>query len=199
MADPLCYWCEYAGRGKPCRSRGVRDFEQMATAFVSHWEATTAGGTGEDHAWIGDCVGELEREAPEAALYFILLTLDRLKSGEVLAVLAAGPLENALSHGGAQIIDRVERIAKLSPKFRLLLSGIWGCNRIAKEVWARASAAVAAGPCFCDDPRTVSHGGNAGRVSEEQLRTLIATRAIDDLGGIDAARVLAGVAEGASA
>jgi hypothetical protein len=36
-------------------------------------------------------------------------------------------------------------------------------------------------------------------VSEEQLRTLIATHAIDDLGGIDAARMLAGVAEGASA
>jgi hypothetical protein len=107
-------------------------------AFVSYWETTTSGGTDEDNSWIGDCVSELEREAPSGALYVILLALDALKTSEVLAVLAAGPMENLLCNCGPEIVGSVEEIARRSPKFRLLLSGVWGRSRMDKEVWRRS-------------------------------------------------------------
>lgn len=52
--------------------------------------------------------------------------IDRAGSDEVLAYVAAGPLENLLKMCGPQVIDRVEQEANKSEKFLLALSGVWG-------------------------------------------------------------------------
>lgn len=194
MDDHRCYWCEYDDRGDPCRIDGVRDHDRMAATYSAYWERRIVDEPDQDNDWVNECVSELEREAPASALWFILLALDQVKSSQVLAVLAAGPMENVLCHGGPDIIDAVEKIARKSPKFRLLLSGSWGRNRMDGEVWRRASAAAAKGPRFCDDPRTLGHGGAGREASENEIESLLATSAVADLGGRAAARALTGLA-----
>lgn len=193
MDEPRCYWCEYAERGDPCRREGVRDYARMARAYAAYWERSIAGQPDEQDAWIGECVSELEREAPRAGLWFILLALDAVRSAEILAILAAGPMENVLCHGGADVIDAVEAIARSSPKFRLLLSGCWGRNRMDEEVWRRAGAAVAKGPRFCGDARTLGHAGGGREATGNEIETLLATSVIADLGGSDAALATIGL------
>lgn len=73
----------------------------------------------------------------------ILEVLGRDPPDQVIAVLAAGPLEEYLAQGGDQVIGRVETQAGKDPKFRHLLGGVWK-NSMSDEVWARVQA--------CRDP-----------------------------------------------
>jgi hypothetical protein len=46
-------------------------------------------------------------------------------SSNLLAVLAAGPLENLLVENGNVVVEQVEELARRSPEFRHLLNGVW--------------------------------------------------------------------------
>ena len=76
------------------------------------------------------------RENPERAWNFILLALTMPICEPHLGVLAAGPLEDLLSHHGADYIDRVEAEAKANPKFAHVLGGVWKFQ-MTDEVWSR--------------------------------------------------------------
>jgi hypothetical protein len=76
------------------------------------------------------------RDNPERAWQCILYALDNPHCGPHLGVLAAGPLEDLLSHHGAAYIDRVETLAKDNPKFAWLLGGVWRFQ-MSDEVWDR--------------------------------------------------------------
>lgn len=193
MSASLCYDCEFNDRKTPCRQpSGAYDYDAMADAYIRYWNARLREQTDEGAEWIADCLFEIEREEPRAALAFIVVALDRIETAEQLAVHAAGPMETVLAHCGPQIIDAVEALAARSPKFRLLLSGIWGRNRIDADVWSRVAAAVARGPAFCDDPRTVSHASASRRASDATIARLLQTSAVDDLGGRAAVLALTG-------
>jgi len=73
---------------------------------------------------------------PDQALKLILEVLDRNQSPQILANLAAGPLEDLLVFHGSAIIDRVEKLARQAPMFRKLLGGVWK-NDIENDVWLR--------------------------------------------------------------
>jgi hypothetical protein len=70
---------------------------------------------------------------------FILNTYVRNLSGNVIAILAAGPLEDLLATVGPKYIDRVEQLARRDPKFNWLLGGVWK-NNMTDEVWERVQA-----------------------------------------------------------
>lgn len=55
---------------------------------------------------------------------------------DVLAVLAAGPLEDLLAGAGAAHIDDVEDLARRDVRFNHLLGGVWKSS-IDPEVWQR--------------------------------------------------------------
>ena len=57
----------------------------------------------------------------------------------MIAVLAAGPLEDLLAKRGEDFIDRVEELARKDPKFNDLLGGVWR-NTMTDEVWQRVQA-----------------------------------------------------------
>lgn len=181
----VCYDCEFNGLGRPCRGRAdMRDFALMAETYLRYWAARLNGGEPERRdAWIGDCLHHLEHHDPAAALRFIVHALDRIRSAEMLAVHAAGPMENVLARFGTEVIGAIERLALASPKFRLLLSGIWGRNRIDPAVWTRIVAAVAPGPVFCDDFRTPGHASGRNQASSEAIGALLDASAVADLGG----------------
>ncbi|GIK82203.1 MAG: hypothetical protein H3C55_09925 [Pseudorhodoplanes sp.] len=183
-----CYDCEFNDRAQPCRSGGeAYDFDRMAEAYRGYWTARLADAEPDpSDEWISDCVSHLERNDGPAALLFIVFALERVRSAEMLAVHAAGPLENVLDHCGPEIIEAVEGLARRSPKFRLMLSGVWGRNRIAPEIWERICVTVATGPVFCDDFRTPGHRSGLSQASDAAIAALLETSVIADLGGRDA-------------
>ena len=70
---------------------------------------------------------------------FILEVYKRDLPDKVVAVLAAGPLEDLLAKRGVDFIDRVEELARKDPKFNQLLGGVWR-NAMTDEVWQRVQA-----------------------------------------------------------
>ena len=87
-------------------------------------------------------VDRLAREEPEVGWSVILAILERIDaepSSRLFQVLAAGPLEDLLSHHGSALVDRVEAEAQRNPRFNLLLGGVWQ-NTMTEQVWSRVQA-----------------------------------------------------------
>ena len=70
---------------------------------------------------------------------FILAVLEKDPPDTVIAVLAAGPLEELISCSGRDYIDRIELEAARNPKFRHLLGGVWKASTV-DSVWNRIEA-----------------------------------------------------------
>jgi hypothetical protein len=70
------------------------------------------------------------------AWLLILKILEITDSEEVMAILAAGHLENFLVHHGEEYIKKVEEESRKNPKFKNLLKGVWK-NNIKDGVWGR--------------------------------------------------------------
>ena len=72
-----------------------------------------------------------------------IFMLDR--SDQLLANLAAGPLEDLLAQHGERFIERVETLARQEPRFRFTLQMVWR-NAISAPVWARLRKAATLDP-----------------------------------------------------
>src|SRR5579864_5533744 len=81
---------------------------------------------------------------PEKAWRIIQILWRLDSSDEMLANIAAGPVEDILAKHGPKFIDRVETVARQEPIFKKMLGAVWGRNRMADDVWARLKAV--AGP-----------------------------------------------------
>src|SRR5437016_12763317 len=79
-------------------------------------------------------------EAPEIAWSAILQIFQCELTEEQMSLLAAGPVETLLSHHGSTFIERVEREARQSSRFRYLLAGVWRLS-MTRDVWDRVRRA----------------------------------------------------------
>lgn len=59
---------------------------------------------------------------------------------ELMAQVAAGPLETLLAHHGDTVIDQVEQLAYTDPEFRKCLTGVWQ-NAMSPELFSRVQRA----------------------------------------------------------
>jgi hypothetical protein len=196
METVVCHDCCFNQRF-PCLGReGTRDYDKLAEAYIGKEMNVHKDRSGAELA--RECVHALEAADPGATLYVILVALDKLQRANAanLSYLAAGPLENILDGFGAAVIEPVEKIAKKSPKFCLLLSSVWGASRIAPAIWKRVQKAVEKGPLLDQDHRTPGFGSGTEPVSEEQFWELIETSTLDDLGGRERAAALTGAVPG---
>jgi hypothetical protein len=91
-------------------------------------------------AWASPEMHDLVLEDPERAWRIIVGLSAQKLNPEVAAVVAAGPLENMLGLYGAEIIDRVELLAKSSLEFNHLLALVWQ-SEIDDVLWKRILAA----------------------------------------------------------
>ena len=66
--------------------------------------------------------------------------MQEVESDFLLSNLAAGPLEDLLVEFDDQFIDRIEKCASQSPRFRFMLSMVWK-NDISEPVWERVRRA----------------------------------------------------------
>ena len=114
-----------------------RSPDDIAEEWIRAWSGTKlpAIGTGVGASRLD---WELPREDPQLCLESIITVLGRIQgsSSKLLAVLAAGPLEDLLVENGSVVVDQVEVLARRSPEFRLLLNGAWD-SRIHPEVLSK--------------------------------------------------------------
>ncbi len=155
----LCLDCQLGGPvASLCRKAdGTHTFELLAAAYLTDRDIDDGLLTDERHRAF-DCVGEMVRAAPLNAVAFLVVACAACVAPSQLAMVAAGPLEDLLEEHGQAVIHELERIAKIDPRFRLMLSGTWGRERIDGDVWARLAAAVAPGPVMDADGRTPAAG-----------------------------------------
>lgn len=95
--------------------------------------------------WAFSRLDELVRSDPEVAWNVIGVIYQLDSTDQILANLAAGPVEDLLVYHGDRFIDRVETLAKSDAIFRKLLGAVWQ-NEIPESVWKRVRAV--AGPSF---------------------------------------------------
>ena len=115
--------------------------EEAAEARVAYWRRQLEASESPDDEG-SFVVDRLAREEPEVGWSVILAILERIDaepSSRLFQVLAAGPLEDLLSHHGSALVDRVEAEAQRNPRFNLLLGGVWQ-NTMTEQVWSRVQA-----------------------------------------------------------
>ncbi|WP_257165577.1 DUF6869 domain-containing protein [Bradyrhizobium sp. SRS-191] len=95
-------------------------------------------------AW--DALDALVRDQPEAAWPIIRQLWMLAQSDRMLALIAAGPVEDLLCLHGPDFIGRIEQLASQDAVVRKMLGAVWGQSRMADDVWRRLKAA--AGPSF---------------------------------------------------
>lgn len=91
---------------------------------------------------LDEALDALAAENPAAMLEAIVRLLDEDSAMEVMAPLAAGPLEDLLGAHGDALIDQVESFARTHPPFRDALGGLWQ-NLMSDAIWERV---LSAGP-----------------------------------------------------
>jgi len=82
---------------------------------------------------------------PDAAWDRILALIAKAKP-ESLCYVAAGPLEDLLSHHGPIMIERVEALAVSDPRFRSCLASVWGHTRFESPIYARVQGIIQKSP-----------------------------------------------------
>ena len=115
------------------------EIKQWAEAYI---RAQMAHGINTDHPdwWAIEQFMKVGQYGPtvKESLDAILVVLALNPPNRVIAVLAAGPLEDLIANHGAEIIDEVERLARQNPMFKHLLGGVWESGK--PEVWERVTA-----------------------------------------------------------
>lgn len=189
-----CYDCRFENRATPCLdAQGRRDFDKLAMAYIDELRARRTAGTAPVDLWAWGCVNELEHADPRSTLFFVLVALDKLtaETRHYVARLAAGPLLTILANFAEDIIGPVEVIGRKSPKFRLLLSAMLAPGRMKPDIFARLRAVLAHEPPVEGDDGASGPGLTVAR--DREVRTLIRTSVLDDLGGRAAAAAIVGL------
>ncbi|MET0183597.1 MAG: DUF6869 domain-containing protein [Caulobacterales bacterium] len=97
---------------------------------------------GEPDPDLDESLDTLAGANPRAMLAAIVALLDEQLEQDVIAPLAAGPLEDLLGAHGDALIEEVEKLSKEHPPFRHALGGLWQ-NNMSDAVWERV---LSAGP-----------------------------------------------------
>ena len=79
---------------------------------------------------------EFAQADPRGALYLVLKVMSSASSERALGAIGAGPLQDLVANQGPEIIDDLEEEAKLNPRLRELLGGIYRL-RAPDSVWDR--------------------------------------------------------------
>jgi hypothetical protein len=181
---PECSSCGLLDQGHPCRrADGVLDLERVAKTIVESRKAFLTDEIDQDvyaaTRWASDCAYEIEDNHPELVLALVIAAMDACVTVEDAAFVAAGVVENmAVKHGPA-LIDSIELLARESPKFRFILSGIWSQGSVEPDVWMRIGRAVGAGGRMSDDGRGPWDGNPVTVLSDEEALELLKERIAD--------------------
>ena|SRR5215471_10749189 len=97
--------------------------QEVADAYLSHFRKKSQA-----TEWALDSVQDFTLHKRWDNLWQVILAIarrDEQLETEVLAYVAAGPLEDIICHAGPEFIDRVEHEAKFNRQFGRMLTGVW--------------------------------------------------------------------------
>jgi hypothetical protein len=100
-----------------------RSAQEIADAYVAHFRNKS-----DSTEWANDLVLDLAFSKRWEQAWHVVLAISRCETEletEVLAFVAAGPLEDIICKAGPEFIDRVEHEAKFNRQFGRLLTGVW--------------------------------------------------------------------------
>jgi hypothetical protein len=121
---------------------------ELVAGYLANAVTTTRHGADDEHFGAWEQLNELVRDQPERAWPVICEIIRRIAPADedILAYVAAGPLEDLLAHHGHKFIDRVEAEANADPHFRRAVSGVWGWNSIRSDVRRRLDSLLGQEP-----------------------------------------------------
>src|SRR5260221_6489686 len=125
------------------------DDDELMTRYMSHAESVSHGTSHDavDESGL-DAVAELDRlvrNDAERAWTLIQEAIQRTQSDQVLAFVAAGPLEDFVRLHLGQFVDRIEAVAHTNDWFRRALSGVW-VDDLPGDLEARLAQIIGRGP-----------------------------------------------------
>jgi hypothetical protein len=112
---------------------------KLISDYLAHAKTTTRDGTDAEHFDAHEQLDELVTDEPERAWPVICEIIRRIspEDEDILAYVAAGPLEDVLARHPHTFIDRIEELARKDAHFRRAVSGVWGWVRIPSDVRTR--------------------------------------------------------------
>jgi hypothetical protein len=126
---------------------------QPAKFLVECWRASQSAdpGVAQRNSWaFMEPVNDVS-EAPEKSWeYVVILGRDPTATDHELGLMAAGALEDLLTHHGLAFIDRVEQEARANPRFAHMLGGVCR-SQITDNVLQRVQAVW--NPAYWQQPR----------------------------------------------
>ncbi|MGX1317144.1 hypothetical protein AB7M17_000597 [Bradyrhizobium sp. USDA 377] len=139
IADSEAWQADHLAQRTPrepldCASMSV---SELARAWVEQYSRSERDQDGNLFT-IMDFERDLREDDPDRMIDLILEILKIESNPVLLALLAAGPLEDVISAG---TIDRIEREARINERFRDLLGGVW-YYRASDELKTRLDALV---------------------------------------------------------
>ena len=117
------------------------ELTRLVDAWIAWWVVDKDSPVREANQWAVDEVDEwvYGMSMPERLWEFVRAASEHDMPQRVIAVLAAGPLEDLLANHGPDYMDRVETLARQNPRFNRLLGGVWR-NAMTDDVWQRVQA-----------------------------------------------------------
>ena len=121
---------------------------ELISGYLTHAETTTRDGTDAEYFDTPEQLDTLVTSEPERAWPLICEIIRRIapKDEDILAYVAAGPLEDLLVRHPYAFIDRIESLAGKDAHFRRAVSGVWGWSRIPSEIRTRLDTLLGDAP-----------------------------------------------------
>lgn len=112
---------------------------ELIAGYLAHARTTTRDGTDADNFEAWEELNALVMDAPERAWPLLCEIIRRISSedDDILAYVAAGPLEDLLARHPQAFIERIENLAQNDAHFRRAVSGVWGWTRIPADIRER--------------------------------------------------------------
>ena len=114
--------------------------EKLIRHWIRYHEFEEYSPERKEYFWAEIKINDYIETDPELAWKLLLNILSRDINQRAIGLLAAGPLEDLLSDYGPQLIDRVEKEARINPKFRIALTGVWQ-GGMTDDIWKRVQEA----------------------------------------------------------
>jgi hypothetical protein len=102
--------------------------DELIARYLTHAAITARDGTDGECFDASDELDELVNDEPERAWPLMCEIIRRIspENEDILAYVAAGPLEDLLVRHPHTFIDRAENLARSDAHFRRAVSGVWG-------------------------------------------------------------------------
>ena len=121
------------------------DVRQLASEYIAYAEAIGRGALDDSQQWVFDELDRLVRDDPETAWPVIREALRRSSNDQVLAFVAAGPLEDLIRLHARTFIDRIETASNADDQFRRAVSGVW-VSDLPDDIERRLDRVIGEGP-----------------------------------------------------